>query len=238
LFHAAAKDFTLTKEHIMSQFSGKSVWVTSADRYMGPSIADEFERLGGIVTRDMHVLYDDHYLRETLAEIPDIVIANLAEPPRKDALEAIQDDDWNLLFDHLVHPLMRIVRHVSGPMKARGHGKIVAITSAAPLRGIPFASGYCAARGAQNAFIKGAGLELAKFGVQANAIGQNYIENDTYYPPELMQDPRFISSLSSQVPTKKVGRGLETAKLAAYLADPDVEHVVGQIIPLAGGWTT
>ncbi|WP_438984635.1 SDR family oxidoreductase [Aequoribacter sp.] len=222
----------------MSQFSGKSVWVTSADRYMGPSIADEFERLGAIVTRDTHVLYDDHYLLETLADIPDIVIANLAEPPRKDALEAIQDDDWNVLFDHLVHPLMRIIRHVSGPMKARGYGKIVAITSAAPLRGIPFASGYCAARGAQNAFIKGAGLELAKFGVQANAIGQNYIENDTYYPPELMQDPRFISSLSSQVPTKKVGRGLETAKLAAYLADPDVQHVVGQIIPLAGGWTT
>lgn len=222
----------------MGQFIGKSVWISSANRYMGPAIAQEFERLGAMVTRDVHTLYDDNYLHETLIETPDIVVANLAEPPRKDALEAIQDDDWNVLFDHLVHPLMRIVRHVSGPMKARGHGKIVAITSAAPLRGIPFASGYCAARGAQNAFIKGAGLELAKFGVQANAIGQNYIENDTYYPPELMEDPRFINSLSSQVPTKKVGASLETARLAAYLSDPDVKHVVGQVIPLAGGWTT
>jgi 2-keto-3-deoxy-L-fuconate dehydrogenase len=123
-------------------------------------------------------------------------------------------------------------------MKERGHGKIVAVTSAAPLRGIPFASAYCAARGAQNAFIKGVGLELAKFGVQVNGIGQNYIENDTYYPPDLMQDERFIQVLNTQVPTKKVGSSLETAKLAAYLADPDVRHVVGQIIPLAGGWTT
>ncbi len=222
----------------MNQFTGKSVWISSANRYMGPAIADEFERLGAVVTRDTQTLYDDHYLHETLIDIPDIVIANLAEPPRKDALEAIQDDDWYVLFDHLVHPLMRIVRHVSGPMKARGYGKIVAVTSAAPLRGLPFASGYCAARGAQNAFIKGAGLELAKFGVQANAIGQNYIENDTYYPPDLLQDPRFVESLATQVPTKQVGASLETAKLATYLADPDVKHVVGQIIPLAGGWTT
>lgn len=222
----------------MSTFKGKTAWVSSADRYMGPAIAAELERLGALVTRDTDRLYTDSYLQSQLREIPDIVIANLAEPPRKGPVENIEDADWDNLFDHLVHPLMRIVRYVSSAMKARGHGKIVAVTSAAPLRGIPFASAYCAARGAQNAFIKGVGLELAKFGIQANGIGQNYIENDTYYPPDLMQDERFIEVLNTQVPTKKVGSSVETAKLAAYLADPDVNHVVGQIIPLAGGWTT
>ena len=222
----------------MTTFNGKTVWVSSADRYMGPAIAAELERLGAAVTRDTDRLYTDAYLQSQLREIPDIVIVNLAEPPRKGPVEDIEDADWDTLFVHLVHPLMRIVRYVSRAMKERGHGKIVAVTSAAPLRGIPFASAYCAARGAQNAFIKGVGLELAKFGVQVNGIGQNYIENDTYYPPDLMQDQRFIEVLNTQVPTKKVGSSLETAKLAAYLADPDVKHVVGQIIPLAGGWTT
>ncbi len=78
-------------------------------------------------------------------------------------------------------------------MKERQSGKIVAVTSAAPLRGIPNTSGYCAARGAQNAFIRAIGLELAKFNIQVNAIAQNYVRNETYYPDTLLQNEKFCN---------------------------------------------
>ena len=50
---------------------------------------------------------------------------------------------------------------------------------------------YCAARGAQNAFIKAVGLELARDQIQVNAIAQNYINNDTYYPDDLIEIRSF-----------------------------------------------
>ena len=133
---------------------------------------------------------------------------------------------------------MRLVRAVSGTMKQRGHGKIVAITSAAPLRGIPHASAYCAAREAQNSFLRAAGLELAKFDIQVNAIAQNHVRNYTYYVDELLEQDRFNKHLQQIVPTKRVAEARETAELAMYLAGPHCTHLFGQFFPTAGGWTT
>ncbi|MGB1141679.1 MAG: SDR family oxidoreductase, partial [Halioglobus sp.] len=108
----------------------------------------------------------------------------------------------------------------------------------APLRGIPHASAYCAARGAQNAFLRATGLELAKYGVQVNAIAQNYVRNDTYYPDDMLEQERFRAHLAAVVPGKRVAESQETAHLALYLASKECTHMVGQIVPLAGGWTT
>lgn len=168
----------------------------------------------------------------------DILIANFAEPPRTAAVDCITDEDWNTLFDTLVHPLMRTVRAFSKGMKERKKGKIIAVTSAAPLRGIPNTAGYCAARGAQNAFIRAAGVELAKYNIQANAIAQNYVSNDTYYPDDFIANEKFQAHLSTFVPTKKVAASEETAELALYLASDNCTHMVGQIIPFSGGWST
>jgi 2-keto-3-deoxy-L-fuconate dehydrogenase len=40
------------------------------------------------------------------------------------------------------------------------------------------------------------------------------------------------------VPTKKVAEAEETAELALYLASERCTHMVGQVIPFAGGWAT
>jgi len=218
--------------------AGKSAVITSADRYMGPAIAALFEEEGARVTCDTGRLYKEEQVASLLAEVPDILVVNLAEPPRTAPVEEIADADWESLFEALVHPLMRLVRGAASGMKARGSGKIVAVTSAAPLRGIPHASGYCAARGAQNAFLRATGLELARYNVQVNAIAQNYVRNDTYYPPDMVESPAFSEHLKTMVPSKRVAESEETAHLALYLASPHCTHVIGQVIPLAGGWTT
>ena len=222
----------------MGRLAGHSVVVTSSDRYMGPAISELFAHEGATVTRDTGRRYSEDEVHTLLAREPDILVANLAEPPRTAAVDEIASQDWDSLFEELVHPLMRLVRCAAGPMKARGRGKIVAVTSAAPLRGIPYTSAYCAARGAQNAFIRAAGLELAKYNVQVNAIAQNYVSNDTYYPEDMQEQQAFKAHLQKMVPTKKVAPAQETAHLALYLGSPACTHMVGQVLPLAGGWAT
>ncbi|MEH6568070.1 MAG: SDR family oxidoreductase [Halioglobus sp.] len=223
---------------VSKQLTNKSVLVTSANRYMGPAIADLFEEAGARVIRDDGKSYSDAEIGSLIDEVPDIVVINLAEPPLPSQVDNIEDSQWHTLFDALVHPMMRIVRATAGPMKLRGAGKIIAVTSAAPLRGIPNTSSYCAARGAQNAFIRAVGLELAKYNIQVNAIAQNYVRNDTYYPDNMLEDDAFNAHLKKMVPTKKVAEARETAELALYLASEHCTHMVGQILPLAGGWAT
>lgn len=222
------------------KLKNKRVLVTTANRYMGPAIAARFEEEGATVIKSDNRLLDQASVDEVAASAGDIdiLIANFAEPPRTAPVNDISDDDWFLLFDTLVHPLMRSVRKFSESMKKRKSGKIIAITSAAPLRGIPNASGYCAARGAQNAFVRAVGLELAKANVQVNAIAQNYVSNDTYYSDEFVRNDKFLEHLNTHVPTKKVAEAEETAELALYLASDRCTHIVGQVIPFSGGWAT
>lgn len=220
--------------------STRTALVSCCDRYMGNAIKDRFEELGIRVVAGPDEMRSEQEVNALVASAGDIdiLIANLAEPPMTGPVQSIDNDNWNLLFDSLVHPLMYLVRAVTPQMLERKRGKIIAITSAAPLRGIPNNAAYCAARGAQNGFIKAVGLELARSNIQVNAIAQNYINNNTYYPDNILDDEKFLEHVKRNVPTNKVGSASETAQLAAYLAREDCTHMVGQIIPLAGGWAT
>ena len=79
---------------------------------------------------------------------------------------------------------------------------------------------------------------MARSNVQVNAIAQNYINNNTYYPDDILASDKFLDHIKRNVPTNKVGAAEETAELAAYLASENCKHMVGQLLPLAGGWTT
>jgi|TARA_B110000261_G_scaffold163573_1_gene209992 2-keto-3-deoxy-L-fuconate dehydrogenase len=207
---------------------------------MGKAIREKFEELGIKVIAGPSLMHSEQDVNELVANAGDIdiLVANLAEPPMTGPVQDIDNENWNLLFDSLVHPLMYLVRAVTPQMLKRKSGKIIAVTSAAPLRGIPNNAAYCAARGAQNGFIKAVGLELARSNIQVNAIAQNYINNNTYYPDDIIENEKFLEHVKRNVPTNEIGAASETAQLAAYLSREDCRHMVGQIIPLAGGWTT
>jgi 2-keto-3-deoxy-L-fuconate dehydrogenase len=218
----------------------RTALVTCSDRYMGKAITEKFEELGINVVAGPSLMRSEQAVNEVVASAGDIdiLVANLAEPPMTGPVQDIDNENWNLLFDSLVHPLMYLVRAVTPQMLKRKSGKIIAVTSAAPLRGIPNNAAYCAARGAQNGFIKAVGLELARSNIQVNAIAQNYINNNTYYPDDIIENEKFLEHVKRSVPTNEIGAASETAQLAAYLSREDCRHMVGQIIPLAGGWTT
>ncbi|HSG88243.1 MAG TPA: SDR family oxidoreductase [Pseudomonadales bacterium] len=221
------------------RLAGKRVLVTHADRFMGQPVADRFRAEGAEVIADTRI---PRSIEEGAAIVDeagpvDVLFANLAWPPTAALVDAIEASDWHDLFDVLVHPLMGMVRSASRDMKAAGTGRIIGMTSAAPLRGIPRTSAYCAARGAQNAYLRAAGLELARDGILVTAIAQNYVHNDTYYPPGLTEDEQFLQRMRAVVPAQRIGDPAETAALALFLAT-EAGFMPGQIIPLAGGWTT
>ena len=218
----------------------RTALITCADQYMGPAIKTKFIALGLDVVAVESPLLSEQAAKDLVTSVGhiDILVANFAEVPMTGPVQSILSEDWLQLFDVLVHPLMYITRAVVPQMLARKSGKIIAVTSAVPVKGLANNSAYSAARGAQNAFIKSIGLELARSNVQANAIAQNYINNQTYYPNDILDNEKFLDHVRRNVPTNKVGDAEETAELAAYLASENCRHMVGQIIPLAGGWVT
>ncbi len=141
----------------------------------------------------------------------------------------------------------RVTRAAVKRMKKQGGGKIVAITSLVGITGaatlltpvvaaLPtvYLSVYGASRGAQNAWIKAIGLELAPFNINVNAIAQENVDNNMM---------RFASGntaegwekVISRMPGKKIVSGEESANLGLYLCSELTETFYGQVIPLTGG---
>ncbi len=220
------------------RLKNQSVLVTQASDYMGPAIAKLFAEEGANVSAvEGYVPFDESFGEyiKPYSDV-DILVANLAFDPTNSPVSNITDDGWQRLFDTMVHPLMALIRHFAPIMAERQQGKIVAITSAAPLRGIVGSSAYCAARGAQNAFIKATGLEFAKHNVQINAVAQNYVSNPAYFPDDLVATERFQKHLSRNVPIGRVAKSEESAELALFLASDKSDFIVGQVVPFSGGW--
>lgn len=218
----------------------RTALITCADQYMGPAIKTKFMALGLNIVAVESPLLSEQAAKDLVTSVGqiDIFVANFAKMPMTGPVQSILNEDWLRLFDVLVHPLMYITRAGVPQMLGRKSGKIIAVTSAAPVKGLANNSAYSAARGVQNAFIKSIGLELARSNIQANAIAQNYINNQTYYPNNILDNEKFLDHVRRNVPANKVGAAEETAELAAYLAAENCRHMVGQIIPLAGGWLT
>lgn len=218
--------------------SGKRVLLTQASDFMGPVLTEVFSSLGAEIIADHGPMDDPARPAQLVAEAGhvDILLVHLAVPAaRKQAVDT-SDDDWRHAFAHMVDPLPRLVRAVLPQMVERGHGKVLLMGSASPLRGMKRASTYSAARGAQLAYIQSVGVEMAPHKIQVNAIAQNFVENPTYFPPEVQADPAFKERLKWEVPLGRLVGAREDAMFAAYLCSPHADCFVGQVFPVCGGW--
>ena len=95
---------------------------------------------------------------------------------------------------------------------------------------------YSAARGAQLAYVQAAGVELAPHNIQINAIAQNFVDNPTYFPPEVQAIPRFQERLKREVPLGRLVTADEDCEFAAYLCSDAANCFIGQVFPVCGGW--
>jgi NAD(P)-dependent dehydrogenase (short-subunit alcohol dehydrogenase family) len=148
----------------------------------------------------------------------------------------VGDEEWRDAFAHMVDPLPRLARAVLPQMMERRAGKILLMGSASALRGMKRTSTYCAARGAQVSYIQALGVEAAPHNVQVNAIAQNFVENPTYFPPEVQANPAFQDRLKREVPLGRLVSTREDAMFAAYLCSDAANCFVGQVFPVCGGW--
>lgn len=216
----------------------KRVLITHADAFMGPVLCEVFAKHGATVIPSTDLLLSAGAPAAIVAEAGhvDILVVNLALPAPTTAATEASDEEWNDTFAALVHPLPRLFRAVLPAMIARRLGKILVMGSASALRGMKRASTYSAARGAQLAYVQAVGVEVAPHNVQVNAIAQNFVDNPTYFPPDVQNNPRFQERLKREVPLGRLVGAIEDAEFAAYLCSEPASCFVGQVFPVCGGW--
>ena len=219
---------------------GRRVLIVQAADFMGPVLCDAFGAHGAEVIADRRSLDRPEAVADLRGESGpvDVLIGNLSVPAPMTPVCDVDDEEWRRVFAHLVDPLPRLARHYLPPMLERRAGKFVVMGSATAFRGQRKISTYSAARGAQVAWVRSVGAEVAGANVQVNLIAQNFVENPTYYPPEVCALPAFQERLKREVPAARLATPEEDALFAVFLASSEVNFFVGQSIPFSGGWVT
>ena len=205
---------------------------------MGPVLCEVFAEHGAFVIASTQSLIDAQAPAGVVAAAGpiDVLVVNLALPAPSTPATEVSEAEWRDTFAALVDPLPRLFRAALPQMIERGAGKILVMGSASALRGMKRASTYSAARGAQLAYVQSVGVEVAVHNIQVNAIAQNFVENPTYFPPEVQANPRFQERLKREVPLGRLVGAREDAQFAAYLCSEPANCFVGQVFPVCGGW--
>ncbi|GGC98864.1 SDR family oxidoreductase [Halopseudomonas salina] len=218
--------------------AGKRILLTQADVFMGPVLKQTLIQCGADVISSTTTLVEPHAADELIAQSGelDVLLINLGVPAPSTPAEKVDDAEWRLMFERMVDPLQRLVRAVLPGMIERQRGKVLLMGSASALRGMKRASSYSAARGAQLAYVRAVGVEVAKHNIQVNAIAQNFVDNPTYFPQEIQDNPAFQERVKREVPLGRLVTADEDAQFAAYLCSDAANCFVGQVFPVCGGW--
>jgi 2-keto-3-deoxy-L-fuconate dehydrogenase len=218
--------------------AGKRILITQAEQFMGPELCKVFAAHGATVIADNRQPGTPGAAQRIVGDAGrvDVLVVNLSITAPSTPAEQVSDTEWSEVFTALVTPLPQLVQAALAQMIERRAGKILLMGSASALRGMKRASTYSAARGAQLAYVQAVGVEMAAHNIQINAIAQNFVENPTYFPPEVQANPRFQERLQREVPLGRLVAAREDAEFAAYLCSESANCFVGQVFPVCGGW--
>lgn len=128
------------------------------------------------------------------------------------------------------------LRAVTPPMVERGEGQILVITSAAAARPVPGAPLYSAARAGATMLARNVAAEVARRGVQVNAVGTNFMDFPEFLRASGATDPEVRTRIEARVPLGRLGTMEEFASFCMPLLDGTSRFTTGQFVAYAGGW--
>jgi 3-oxoacyl-[acyl-carrier protein] reductase len=121
-------------------------------------------------------------------------------------------------------------------MIEQGQGQILLVTSAAGARPTPGAPLYSAARAGATMLARNVAAEVARNGVQVNAVGTNFMDFPEFLAASGAEDPVVRAKIEAQVPLGRLGTMQEFASFCMPFIDGSSTFTTGQFIAYAGGW--
>ena len=128
------------------------------------------------------------------------------------------------------------LKAVTPVMVEQGDGQVLVITSAAGARPTPGAPLYSAARAGANMLARNVAAEVARHGVQVNAVGTNFMDFPEFRRASGADDPAVRAQIEAAVPLRRLGTVDEFAAFCMPYLDGSSGFTTGQFVAYAGGW--
>lgn len=166
--------------------------------------------------------------------VPDILVNN-AGVQRRAPIHEFAVSDWDDIVAANLSGVFYVSRFVTPAMVARGSGKVVNVASVQSRLARQTIAPYSATKGGVAQLTAGMAADLARFGIQVNALSPGYFA--TEMNRALVDDPEFTRWLTQRTPAARWGDFDELRGALLFLASDASSFVSGQNIFVDGGMT-
>lgn len=147
------------------------------------------------------------------------------------------DESWERVMGINLKGVWLCMKYEIPQMLKQGGGAIVNTASIWGLVGAPGASAYVASKHGVVGLTRAAALEYAPQGIRINAVNPGTIRTPIL-DPFIAAIPGFESMMTARHPIGRIGTPEEVAEAVVWLCSDAASFVVGQNLPVDGGYTT
>lgn len=175
-----------------------------------------------------------HSLADAVGDV-DIVVNSAGiniRPPMPDLTE----DEWDATMAVNLDAPFILGQRLAPGMASRGYGRLIHISSQQAHR--PFASSgaYGVSKAGLESLARVQSEAWAGQGVTANTLVPGFVQ--TRLNRRLSSQPGVVDALAARTLVGRNGRPEDFAGIAVFLAGPASGYIVGQTIPVDGGFST
>ena len=160
------------------------------------------------------------------------VLINNAGISRFNIFTDISYDEWHEVMNTNLNSAFYVTKKVLRYMLPEQSGKIINISSMWGLVGSANEVHYSTSKAALIGMTKALAKELGPSNIQVNAIAPGVIETDML--KEMDEDT--IEMLKYDTPLMRIGKAIDIAKCALFLASDGGDFITGQVISSNGGF--
>lgn len=244
----------------MGRLDGKNAIVTGSARGIGKAIAEKLADEGAnIVVVDVNMEASEETAKElagkgvkTMAKKVNVVnyeevaellndvkkewgsvdiLVNNAGITRDNLIMRMSPEDFDLVINVNLKGVFNGIKAAFPVMMKQKSGKIVNIASVIGVMGNVSQANYSASKGGVIALTKTAARELAKRGVNVNAVAPGYIRT----PMTDQLSDQVKNGILEMVPMNKMGEPEDVANTVLFLCSNESDYITGQTLIVDGG---
>ncbi len=177
-------------------------------------------------------------VERVVAELGGIhILVNNAGVTRDNLLFKMTEDDWDMVMNVHLRGAFVMTKAAQKHFVAQKYGKIVNLSSVSAL-GNRGQANYSAAKMGIQGFTRTLGIELGRYGVNANAIAPGFIATEMTDATAARLGvgvEEFRAAAAEANPVKRVGYPEDIAAAAAFLCADEASYITGQTLYVDGG---